>query len=381
MECPICVNEWSSELYIPRVLNCGHTICEVCANEFFAICKIKCRICLKFHNFSIDRQHDDSDSSYKKKCIESMSKNFSLLSLKDVGQIAKIEENESLEFSLCEEHNLPIHSYTERPYSFLCDICIEGIADYRLAIHPMPEIHDYFSNIVSEISKNLESQKKESENIGQNYSKIEKNELKRVDEKLANHFLSFYSSLEEIKTEVFNKLDIALAEQNLAYKQQSDIRDSKKKFICDLKFQLNSIESLEESELAKNCENLENLLKTSDFKPEPTERLNILLYTKKAVMTSIHDLLNSSYEIKILQHKDGWSCERCLKDNLDRIISCVSCSAFKPLEAYPNILKNPDMVTSQEIDELNERRQIEFETISELDKNDIQDKYYLIHAD
>ena len=65
---------------------------------------------------------------------------------------------------------------------------------------------------------------------------------------------------------------------------------------------------------------------------------------------------------------------------MNGIVSCVKCSRFRPLESYPNTLTSPYQANSQEINELNIRRQMELEIISELDKNDIDSMYYLVHA-
>ena len=34
-ECPICMNEFNTEKYIPKLLKCGDTICIICLKDIF----------------------------------------------------------------------------------------------------------------------------------------------------------------------------------------------------------------------------------------------------------------------------------------------------------------------------------------------------------
>ena len=44
MECDICLVEWDNKIHIPRMLNCGHTICELCLVNIFDTNKNKANI-------------------------------------------------------------------------------------------------------------------------------------------------------------------------------------------------------------------------------------------------------------------------------------------------------------------------------------------------
>ena len=50
MECDICLIEWDSSERIPRLLNCGHTFCQVCLKSILNKCiskgeKFNCPTC------------------------------------------------------------------------------------------------------------------------------------------------------------------------------------------------------------------------------------------------------------------------------------------------------------------------------------------------
>jgi DUSP domain len=382
MECPRCNYEWSSEKYVPRILSCGHTICEVCSKDLFKVCKIQCPVCSGYNQFSIDRQFDDSDDSYSRKCIETMSKNFTLLSIineKASGNKNKLK-NDSLEVQICEDHDLPMHSYTEKPYSLLCDKCIEEIQDYGLNILPIPEVTKYFDDILGEILENLSNQKQESEVILDNYARLEKAELEKNEKILDTHFKIFHENVEETENEMTEKIEKLLLEQQEANSNCIQSINDKKLLIHDLEAQCNYFEELEDNELVKWSESFTNLLEKSKPPSEPSEKLSVCVQPNKIILGSIKELLDNSYRIDIKKTKDLWACGKCNYKNADRIVICEKCRCFRPLESYPNIINNPSSVTAQEIHELNLRRQMELQTISELDKNDFQSMFYLIHA-
>lgn len=54
MECDICLIEWDTQNHIPRMLYCGHTICEICLINIFTTNKSKdkdffCPTCMTPH--------------------------------------------------------------------------------------------------------------------------------------------------------------------------------------------------------------------------------------------------------------------------------------------------------------------------------------------
>lgn len=57
---------------------------------------------------------------------------------------------------------------------------------------------------------------------------------------------------------------------------------------------------------------------------------------------------------------EGWQeCLSCSAPVSTSQSQCEQCQVFKPLEVYPNILSNPEQVTSVELDALRKRRKLE----------------------
>ena len=378
MECPGCSNAWNSEENIPRILQCGHTMCERCVINLFKGCQVQCQACEIPHIFSLDREFDDSDSAFISKCINTMSKNFTLLSLalsKSTNQV----EIEEVEFQMCEEHSLPLHSYTEKPESNLCDRCIEEVKHLGLVIKPIPEVSNYFADTMQQISKNLAAQRLDCESILA-YTKLEKSELEKAEKHIWDYFQQFKLSLEEIKQTFCQLLDQALSNQSQHTSATKKSLESQHSLIRDLEAEYKYFEDLDDKELVKWSESFTGLLEKSRVPPRPVEYYCITVQTNKALLSSLKEMLGSSYEISIGSKSEFWACTRCGLRNIDGAVVCKKCEGFRPLESYPNLLHSPERATEQEINELNTRRQIELQIISALDTNAKQEVYYLIHS-
>lgn len=383
MECYKCRNIWDSELHIPRILSCGHTFCEICMRKNFKLCQIQCEACQKVHIFSIDRQFDDTDSAYIEKCISSMSKNFTLLSLTSARpSLPELlpSKSQEFEFPMCEEHNLPLHSFTEKPDSNLCDKCIEEIADLGLEIKPIREVSEYFSNTIEEISRNLAKQRKDCEILMVN-SNSEKNKLESAESELSSYFARFKLTLEEVSVAFAKQLEQAVYDQfqiNLVSKESSELAQE---LLKELEGNLRYFEELNDADLSKCSEALMLLLEKSNSKQRRSESTYLSLHTNKAILSSIKELFNSSYEISVKTFANSWQCPCCQSNNIYGLVTCTTCNTFRPLESYPNLLTDPENATVQEIYELNVRRDIELQTIRELDNDEKKNVYYLIHSD
>jgi len=76
MECPICLNEWNSATCIPKMLPCGHSLCNKCLSALFVPFvlpqkggSVQCPTCMESHTFK------------SASALEKLIKNFTLLSL------------------------------------------------------------------------------------------------------------------------------------------------------------------------------------------------------------------------------------------------------------------------------------------------------------
>ncbi|OMJ92932.1 hypothetical protein SteCoe_4141 [Stentor coeruleus] len=381
MECPKCCSPWNSQERIPRILSCGHSICELCAKELFRDCKIICSSCQCPHIFSVERLFNETDDEYVDKCMSSLSKNFTLLSLISTQALEPESSNEpSFELQFCEEHNLPVHSFTEKPFSLVCDKCIEEIAEYNLVVKPLPEVAHYTSQTIKDISSNLKKQHQECESALEFYSRMTKSEKERAIDMVNEYFSQFYTCLDAAKTEFKSELDQVLEEQIAVNKKAAIALEERNNFIQNIDAQYNYFKGLQDNEIVRYSENFDNLLNKIRQPHDNTELVSVSLTPNKAKVSAISSLLDSSYEFSIKKAVDFWLCERCNLKNVDGCIACTKCSAFRPLTTYPNLLSNPEHTSKQEIHELHLRRQSELQTISELDKNEAQGVFYLIHA-
>lgn len=381
MECPKCCSPWNSQERIPRILSCGHSICELCAKDQFRDCKIICSSCQCPHIFAVDRLFNETDDEYVDKCMSSLSKNFTLLSLISTQASEPESLNEhSFELQFCEEHNLPVHSFTEKPFSLVCDKCIEEIAEYNLVVKPLPEVTHYVNQTIKDISYNLKKQHQECESVLESYTRMTKSEKESAVNKINEYFTQFYTCLDGIKTEFKGELDQILEAQMAVNEKAIIASEERTNFIQYIDAQYNYLKGLQDHEIVRYSETFENLLDKIRQPHDNTETVSVSLTPNKAKVSAISSLLDSSYEFSIKKAVDFWLCERCSIKNVDGCIACTKCSAFRPLSSYPNLLSNSEHITQQEIHELHLRRQCELQTISELDKNEVQGEFYLIHA-
>lgn len=109
----------------------------------------------------------------------------------------------------------------------------------------------------------------------------------------------------------------------------------------------------------------------------------LTLSINRACYENLKDVVALSYEIQIEEKElDYWVCHSCNTKNVDGEIQCEDCKAFRRIESYPNVLRNPSKVTEKEIAEMQTRRQTELEMISELDNGySDTDVWYIVNAD
>lgn len=234
MECPECLNTWNSDEYIPRILNCGHSLCDPCTFRSFSVSKIICPACKSPNIFTIERQFNDTDKSYASKCINTMPKNFSLLSFVcsrpsiSPGFSPNLRKVKTFvhEISfgqMCDEHELPIHSYTEKPHSLLCDFCIDEISEYGLIIKPLPEVVNFLRESLDSASRSLIKKHMELNQITASLEKKNNDENQKSNNKLEEHFNNLKKCLHKIYVEAKSNLNQMLVQQqeDTIYKMQA----------------------------------------------------------------------------------------------------------------------------------------------------------------
>jgi hypothetical protein len=166
MECDVCLIEWDTKFHVPRILSCGHTICEACLLSMFKISKGKgtnmfCPSCMGKQNDILEEgdisklikninllrivekmemrktglKQSFLNCSFAGSFLNTRGKNGSLLRPESslttpipteggsfIGDKTIIFSTNEL---LCSKHNLQIHSQTMDKNSYLCDECIK----------------------------------------------------------------------------------------------------------------------------------------------------------------------------------------------------------------------------------------------------------------
>jgi hypothetical protein len=106
MQCPECNKPYSSEKHIPRILiNCGHTLCEVCAfNQINTNLSVSCPEC---------GEENDAET------VNIFPKNLALINMnkgKQNPQNLKVVSSRSARVSkenLCKQHSKKIEAYCQ----------------------------------------------------------------------------------------------------------------------------------------------------------------------------------------------------------------------------------------------------------------------------
>lgn len=381
MECPSCHSPWSSEDHIPRILPCGHTICESCCISRFIYSKILCQECNTYHKFEIDRDFSDTDDEFLFKCINTLSKNFTLLSIinSNKGNDEKIEE---FEFEYCEEHNLPLHSLTVKPDSLLCDICVEEVSEMGLEIRSLEYVEVYFNGIIEKALENLRGKKRKIENVIERIEFYDADEGEKAEESVSQYFDELLEFVNRNELELEKKVEIKGAElkgiNGKIQVQLGNIREELVNFQAKFEY----LSYLAEDELVRNTEICDSLALASNSTNLPNigDLKSLQFSSNKAKIAKLSNLLEGSYKILLKKCSDTWTCIKCQKTNQDGSITCFVCKHFRPISTYPRLSTHPLQASEQELHELNLRRQLEIQKISQLDKIDHKGRFFLIHT-
>lgn len=377
MECPLCHEPWSYDQHIPRILSCGHTLCESCSKSHFILNTIRCKECQSSHIFEVDREFNETDSDFMQKCINSLSKNFSLLSIiNNISPGLKIKE---IDLQTCEEHNLPIHSFTEKPESELCDECIQEVKGMGLIIKPLPHIEEYFNILINKIVSKLQKNNENITNVLNQYETCHKFESLKGEKLVSGFFQKLLLCLDEVETETELKLKKLVREEKILNESSKETLRKREILLESLLQQLTYLKSLPESDLVRNSDMVEGLIANSNFQ-ESLSLKNIEFYRNKSKVLKIKNLVETSMTMEIIRKRSSWKC-KCGTINTEGVINCVHCEKFRPISTYPNISSQSLSVTEQEVKEINLRRTQELEKVRELNDENPQGTYYLIHSE
>ena len=430
MECEKCFCPWDTENHIPKILACGHTICQNCIYEMSK--KIlskeeklfKCPIC-NYEIMTIATKEDVLD----------LKKNVSLLNLVDKVSSTKSRLNISNNISLSSAHlntssflvnDTSLNMNTKEFNSNISNICYYPVCQ----LHQSKAYFYYFknkekkyvclfcleNNYIENSEKliplpSLEVQNELKINSCKKKSKLLLKEIDKIQSFLERYQKNFEkenkAKIEELFKYIYKIVDYnhttALTLYEQCKNEQKNIIDKKLKELIILRQELDSfnqnLDEIANEDLFKdkinpntqiqlekiynrigNCINYENEL--SLFQMD----INI----NEEVKDSLFDLIQNTYRIDIdfLKMKNGdlpnikellkkntsWPCNCGQEDNDINKIICSKCSKYRGLETYNNILFNPLLATKKEIKDLEIRRSHEYKVFTSLRQRNMEIK-------
>ena len=434
MECEKCFCPWDTENHIPKILACGHTICQNCIYEMSK--KIlskeeklfKCPIC-NYEIMNISTKEDVLD----------IKQNLSLLNLVDKVSInksrANISNNISLSMSanlntssflvndnsinlnnkdietninnlcyypICKLHQSKAYFYyfKNKEKKYVCLFCLENNhIDNSDKLIPLPNLDVQNEFKIKVCKKKLKLLLKEIDKIQtfleRYHNKFEKENKMKIEELFQyinkiveyNHTTSL-TLYEQCKNEQKNQIDKKIKEL-INLRQELDISNQKLDELANEDLFKDKITPNTQIQLEKiynrlgNCINYENEL--SLFQMD----INI----NEEIKDSLFDLIQNAYRINIdfvkmkngdlpnikelLKKSTSWVCNCGQEDNDIKKIICSKCSKYRDLETYNNILFNPLLATKKEIKDLELRRRHERKVFSSLYQrnSEIRKKY------
>lgn len=211
MECPICFYVVNEDTNIPYILKCGHTICQDCLKGMFSNEKIICPTCSQETCFSIPKDEKESPTDYANRCISTLTKNLNLLISANLkNKRASLKQN-SRDFKygmVCKVHNLLIHSYVSKPFSMVCNKCLEEISGLNFVVIPFPQAIEACKNNIEKLEQNLKNLQ----------SEVEDDEPK-LDDKIANEVNEHFNSISKRIKEASIQANKTLADKISAFKE------------------------------------------------------------------------------------------------------------------------------------------------------------------
>ena len=423
MECEKCFSPWDTENHIPKILACGHTICQNCIYEMSK--KIlskeeklfKCPIC-NYEIMTITTKEDVLD----------LKKNVSLLNLVDkvssTKSRANISNNISLSMSqhlntssflvndsslninskdfntnianncyypVCQLHQSKAYFYyfKNKEKKYLCLFCLENnFIENSDKLIPLPSLDVQNELKIKSCKKKSKLLLKEIDKIQsfleryhKNFEKENKTKIeelfKYINKIVAYNHTTALTLYEQCKNEQKNQIDKKIGEL-IILRQELNSFNQKLDEIANEDLFKDKINPNTQIQLEKiynrlgNCINYENEL--SLFQMD----INI----NEEVKDSLFDLIQNCYRINIdfLKMKNGdlpnikellkkntsWPCSCGHEDNDEKKIVCSKCSKYRGLETYNNILFNPLLATKKEIKDLEVRRSHELKVFTSL---------------
>jgi hypothetical protein len=285
----------------------------------------------------------------------------------------------------CPDHQLPIHSFTERPYSLLCDECLEEITELGLQVQPFNEAVQHTRENIERAAEHLRLKLSRLQGTRMQIETIAGAENHGQLDALQKHLTGFKELLD---SEHRSSLE-ALSKQHasLSYIQSSVEREilGQEEAVLALQDKARMLSTLDLFTLVSRHVEVTQLLELSRKQSAPIEVSDdsVKVSVSPIPLEAFKQLIGGSVQLSLEAESSAvWKCGECLAEVLEGTVLCPTCRSFRPLSSYPHLLSDPMTASAVEISELAERRDLELAMISDLDSSGgAQGMWYIINAD
>ena len=436
MECDICQLNWNTENIIPRILPCGHTICQSCILK-----QIKNNSKQVFKCPNCDKKINSLESS---KDVLNLRKNSALLALADKVQTYKSNNNKSnisissqnlnysnlnpdinnsrinntkdqnnlnnneefyqsgeFYFPICQIHKNKANFYNiiDSKKKFYCNECLQTSILENLKPLPFLKAQNEFKiNSCKNKIKILRNEICRVENFLKSYqNNFEINNKKKIDElfEYINKIIQYnYTTaktlFKQCLKEQKNQIDKKTSELKFLYKELESFEKkldninkyNKEKYVPDPESQITLDNVYSKLSNFINYENELNLFQMNiSIKEEDKDSLFNIIQNMYQLDVDFLKMKNGELPtIKELLNKSStWPCDCGILDNKVGKIICRVCSKYRPLETYTNLVFNPLLCERTEIKEFNMRRKHEekvFQSLSIRNMDNLKHAYF-----
>ena len=428
MECEKCLCPWDTETHIPKILACGHTICQNCIYEISKKLLsqeeklFKCPIC-NYEIMTITTKEDIMDLKKNLSLINLVDKvatnksranmsnismsmsahlNTSSFLVNDSSMNKEIDSNSinnNCFYPLCKIHQSKAYFYyfKNKEKKYVCLFCLENnVVDNSEKLIPLPS---------------LEVQNELKINACKKKSKLLIREIEKIQLFLERYHQKFESENRQKIEELFKYINkivdynhtTALTLYNQCKNEQKSQIDKKIKELVFLREELDSfnqkLTEIENEDLFNDKVNPDTQLQLEKIYNRLGNYINyenelslfqMDININEEVKDSLFDLIQNAYRISIdfLKMKNGdlpnirellkknttWPCSCGQEDNDSNKIICSKCSRYRGLETYNNILFNPLIANKKEISDLAIRRKHEEQVFLSLRKRNLEVK-------
>lgn len=331
MDCPKCKNNWNSSSTVPLVLFCGHSLCRNCCTNEMNDSGVLCPKCSKLASFPLVKDVSKSDSEFYFECTNTLLVNETLLEL-----MTLIERNSCKNrrnFAIgdeCEEHKKPIHSYTRKPFSMLCDDCLFEIRDLCLEVIPYPEIVRLTKFTLESATKKFE---KGCEFLSQQFNIVREGQLdpieKELRRKLEEHFNTIKLGLDQTYDTARNQLGRLTAIEESQHQLIREIAVNSLNEVANKEQHIMAMLNMSDTELVERYSEIERLVEDSkkpiDNYKRPEKSIELNFNPNLDIFTQ---MIKNSFRLSFNpQARREWSCENCGRSNRNGTHQC-DCGIF-----------------------------------------------------